>query len=129
MYFCAFFKIFHVRLRKKGFFLVFTRVYVCVKAKLTLCFFFFFAFLRIFSKFSMYAWEKNPKMLVFSRVYVRVKAKLFYLSLNIKGWCDNETHFGGYFPTSSYKCACCFMLQLNDDFRGGSTAKFTVLRK
>ena len=28
-----------------------------------------------FSKFSMHAWEKNPKFLVFARVYVCVKAK------------------------------------------------------
>ena len=42
--FLRFFKIFHVRLGKKRKLLVFTAVYVCVKAKLTLVRFFFFKF-------------------------------------------------------------------------------------
>ena len=39
--FCTFFKIFHVRLGKKSKSVSFSRVYVCVKAKLTLVSFFF----------------------------------------------------------------------------------------
>ena len=46
--FCTFFKIFHVRLGKKRKLLVFTAVYVCVKAKLTLISFFFFFFFCTF---------------------------------------------------------------------------------
>ena len=42
--FCTFFKIFHVRLGKKRKMLVFTGVYVCVKAKLTFVSFFFLFF-------------------------------------------------------------------------------------
>ena len=42
--FCTFFKIFHVRLGKKGKMLVFTYVYVCVKAKLTFVSFVFLFF-------------------------------------------------------------------------------------
>ena len=40
--FCTFFKIFHVRLGKKSKSVSFPRVYVCVKAKLTLVSFFYF---------------------------------------------------------------------------------------
>ena len=42
--FCTFFKIFHVRLGKKSKSVSFSRVYVCVKAKLTLVSFFFTVF-------------------------------------------------------------------------------------
>ena len=42
--FCTFFKIFHVRLGKKSKSVSFSRVYVCVKAKLTLVSFFYFFF-------------------------------------------------------------------------------------
>ena len=42
--FCTFFKIFHVRLGKKSKSVSFSRVYVCVKAKLTLVRFFFHCF-------------------------------------------------------------------------------------
>ena len=42
--FCTFFKIFHVRLGKKSKSVSFLRVYVCVKAKLTLVSFFFYFF-------------------------------------------------------------------------------------
>ena len=45
--FCTFFKIFHVCLGKKSKSVSFSRVYVCVKAKLTLVSFFYF-FLRTF---------------------------------------------------------------------------------
>ena len=37
-----------------------------------------------FSKISMYAWGKNPKMLVFTRVYVCVKAKITLVSLTLR---------------------------------------------
>ena len=51
--FCTFFKIFHVRLGKKSKSVSFSRVYVCVKAKLTLVSFFLLFFctfpLRYFS--------------------------------------------------------------------------------
>ena len=40
--FCTFFKIFHVRLGEKSKSVSFSRVYVCVKAKLTLVSFFYF---------------------------------------------------------------------------------------
>ena len=40
--FCTFFKIFHVRLGKKSKSVSFSRVYVCVKAKLTVVSFFYF---------------------------------------------------------------------------------------
>ena len=42
--FCTFFKIFHVRLGKKSKSVSFSRVYVCVKAKLTLVSFFLLFF-------------------------------------------------------------------------------------
>ena len=45
--FCTVFKIFHVRLGKKGKMLDFTGVYVCVKAKLTFVRFFSFFFLHL----------------------------------------------------------------------------------
>ena len=46
--FCTFFKIFHVRLGQKSKSVNFSRVYVCVKAKLTLVsFFLFFYFVHL----------------------------------------------------------------------------------
>jgi len=45
--FCTFFKTFHVRLGKKSISVSFSRVYVCVKAKLTLRFFFTFFFMHL----------------------------------------------------------------------------------
>ena len=46
--FCTFFKIFHVRLGEKSKSVSFSRVYVCVKAKLTLvCFFLLFYFVHL----------------------------------------------------------------------------------
>ena len=43
--FCTFFKIFHVRLGEKGKSVSFSRVYVCVKAKLTVVSFFLLFFI------------------------------------------------------------------------------------
>ena len=51
--FCTFFKIFHVRLGKKSKSLSFSRVYVCVKAKLTLVSFFYFFFHAPFPYFGI----------------------------------------------------------------------------
>jgi len=45
--FCTFFKIFHVRLGKKSKSVSFSRVYVCVKARLTLVRFFLLFFMHI----------------------------------------------------------------------------------
>ena len=45
--FCTFFKIFHVRLGGKSKSVSFSRVYVCVKAKLTLVSFCYFFFMQL----------------------------------------------------------------------------------
>ena len=47
LFFCTFFKIYHVSLKKKRKNISFSRVYVCVKAKLTLVSFFSFYFLHL----------------------------------------------------------------------------------
>ena len=52
--FCTFFKIFHVRLGKKSKSVSFSRVYVCVKAKLTVVSFFLLFLLCTFPLMNIY---------------------------------------------------------------------------
>ena len=59
--FCTFFKIFHVRLGEKSKSVSFSRVYVCVKAKLTLVSFFllFFLHLPLNWRWIFFLWFRN----------------------------------------------------------------------
>ena len=56
----------HVNLGKKGFFLVFSRVYVCVKAKLTFVIFFPFIFSAPFPNLNLYWSNAFKKLMLFT---------------------------------------------------------------
>ena len=57
--FCTFFKIFHVRLGKKSKSVSFSRVYVCVKAKLTVVSFFLLFFIMHLSLRIIRSWSRS----------------------------------------------------------------------
>ena len=72
--FCTFFKIFHVRLGEKSKSVSFLRVYVCVKAKLTLVSFFYFFF----------APSPNAKNMKSFKVNAIVKHEVYFANLKIR---------------------------------------------
>ena len=89
--FCTFFKIFHVRLGKKSKSVSFSRVYVCVKAKLTLVSFFLLFFLHLPLIIVMW-WLLQKILMVITKDYLvsLVFIRLILTIVTVSNYCDSD---------------------------------------